>query len=215
MPCGEQFTGEFYEKYIRSLIPYAIRGVLWDQGEGGSLRGIGQPLLMAALIRSWRTDWGQGDFPWLYVQKPSGGGSALNPDDPVNRGAEAFQPPPKSPPPQDYPSSLHQDAFRIMQNPNTFLVMTTDLATGLHPPNKSDYAMRDALVALGAVYGRPVEYYGPMFQSLKEEDGNSGHAAVSHVWHTRKLANLQSSGSASHSLMFAPAKPANSRESGR
>ena len=105
-----QKTGNSYEKLIRPLIPYAIRGVLWDQGEGGAVDGpIWQPMVMAALIRSWRADWGQGEFPWLYVQKPSGGGSALNPDNPMNKGAAAFVPQPKDPPATEYFSSLRQD----------------------------------------------------------------------------------------------------------
>ena len=56
-----------------------------------------------------------------------------------------------------------------MRNPNTFLVVNSDLAPGVHPPNKSGYGTRDVQVALGAVYGKPVEYYGPWYQSSKVE----------------------------------------------
>jgi len=69
------------------MIPFAIRGVLWDQGEGGTnIADVDQDIVMAALIGQWRCDWGQGDFPWLYVQKPSGGACAL---DPQNRSTKA------------------------------------------------------------------------------------------------------------------------------
>lgn len=180
-PYSAQKTGHSYEKLIRPLVPYAIRGVLWDQGEGGAVEGpIWQPTIMAALIRSWRADWGQGEFPWLYVQKPSGGGCALHPDNPINKGAMPFTPLPKDPPPTEYFASLRQDGYRIMPNPNTFLVVNSDLAPGVHPPNKSGYATRDVQVAMGAVYKRPVEYYGPMYQSFRVE-GNHVRISYTHV----------------------------------
>ena len=112
----------------------------------------------------------QGDFPWLYVQKPNGGRCALNPNDPVNLGANPFAPLPKWVPDSDYFSGLHREAYDVIaQNAATFMVITTDLATGVHPTNKSGYAARDLLVAMGAVYGKPVEYYGPKFDAVKLE----------------------------------------------
>ncbi|MFA6287724.1 MAG: hypothetical protein WC661_10105 [Opitutaceae bacterium] len=170
-PYGQQATGDFYDQFVRPVMPFAIRGVLWDQGEGGSTGGIDQVSLMSGLIRAWRKNWGQGDFPWLYVKKPSGGGCALNPDNPVNRGAKPFESLPKTPPATDYFAGKHQESYRIAQNPNTFLVTTTDLAGGVHPANKSGYGTRDCLVAMGAVYGKAVEYYGPVYESAKQEGG--------------------------------------------
>jgi len=164
----ETKTGDVFERLVRPMIPYGIRGVLWDQGESGTgLRSVTQPVLMSALIRSWREDWGQGDFPWIYVQKPSGGGSALNPDDPVNAGALPFAPLPKDPPASF--ASTHVEGYSIMKFSNTFLAITSDLATGIHPINKSGYATRESKVAFGAVYEKSIEYYGPIFQSFKIE----------------------------------------------
>ncbi|MDD5349700.1 MAG: hypothetical protein PHQ12_05765, partial [Chthoniobacteraceae bacterium] len=149
-PYSQIKTGDRYEKLIRPLIPFAIRGVLWDQGEGGAVgKPIWQPMTMAALIRSWRADWGQGEFPWLYVQKPSGGGCALDPANPVNAGAMPFVPLPKDPPASDYFSGLRHEGYAVMKNPNTFLVINSDLAPGVHPPTKSGYGTRDLQVALG------------------------------------------------------------------
>jgi len=161
-------TGGQFEILVRPIIPYAIRGVLWDQGESysGIPNGVGQSLLMPALIRSWRKDWGQGDFPWIFVQKQNGGGCALNPSDPVNLGAKPFEPLPKDPPAVGY---QFVEGFGPTCPPNTFLAITSDLVPGVHPINKSGYATRDSIVALGAVYGKPVEYYGPVFQSFKVE----------------------------------------------
>ncbi len=175
----ETKTGQIFEKQVRPLIPYAIRGVLWDQGESGTgVPCLDQPTLMSALMRSWRQDWGQGDFPWIYVEKPSGRGCALNPDDPVNSGAMPFAPLP-SPLPPGFAVSV-TEGYRISMFPNTFLTITSDLANGIHPINKSGYATRDSKVALGAVYGEPIEYYGPIFESLTA-DGNQIVVSFTHA----------------------------------
>ena len=85
--------GNLYEAHIRPFIPFGIRGVLWDQGESGTaITGVDQYTLMGALIRGWRKDWGQGEFPFLYIQKPSGGGCAWDPKDPVTNKADKFAP---------------------------------------------------------------------------------------------------------------------------
>ncbi|MCX8510138.1 MAG: hypothetical protein ORN83_00145, partial [Chthoniobacteraceae bacterium] len=62
--------GQLFESYIRPYVGYAIRGVLWDQGESRTnVACVDQYTLMGALIKGWRKEWGQ-DFPFLYVQKP-------------------------------------------------------------------------------------------------------------------------------------------------
>ena len=67
--------GWLYAQHIQPYIPYAVRGVLWDQGESGTgLGGMNHYVVMGALIRGWRQAWGRDDLPFLYVQKPSGGG---------------------------------------------------------------------------------------------------------------------------------------------
>ena len=95
--------GDLFEKHIRPRVGYAIRGVLWDQGESGTrIAGVDQATLMPALIQGWRSAWGQ-DFPFLYVQKPSGGGTAWDLDDPMHAAASKFAPQPAEVPPQFNP----------------------------------------------------------------------------------------------------------------
>ena len=163
-------TGEYFDALVKPMMPCAIRGVLWDQGESfsGLKHGLGQSLVMPALIRSWRKDWGQGDFPWIFVQKQNGGGCALNPEESVNRGAKPFEPLPAGPPAQGY---RFAEGYEPGNPANTFLSITSDLVPGVHPINKSGYATRASRVALGAVYGRPVEYYGPVFELFKIDAG--------------------------------------------
>ena len=62
---AKQGFGNLYKEYIVPVVPYAIRGFLWDQGEGGiGYRGVDWTAAMKALITDWRKDWGQGDLPW-------------------------------------------------------------------------------------------------------------------------------------------------------
>lgn len=157
--------GDLYLGNIQPVVPYAFRGVLWDQGESGTaIQGVDQFAAMGALIQGWRSAWGQGDFPFLYVQKSSGGGCAWDPNDPVTAKAEPFT---KLPAVVNKANGgeyreLH---IRIMQHPHAAMVTASDLGSGVHPVNKSGYGHRAARVAFGQVYDRQVATCGPMYQS--------------------------------------------------
>lgn len=165
-------VGQLFEAYIRPYVGYAIKGVLWDQGESRTnIVGVDQVTLMGALIGGWRKAWGQGDFPWLYVEKPSGGGCAYDYSQPMNRLAEKFAPLPKAipaPPDREY---SHAAFEQIMKYPNTHMVISSDLGPSTHPPNKSGYGARAVQVALAVAYGRKNEYLGPQLASHKISGG--------------------------------------------
>lgn len=170
--------GNLYEAHMRPNVPFAIRGVLWDQGESGTaVQGVDQYTMMGALIRGWRKEWGQGDFPFLYVQKPSGGGCAWDNADPVTSRGEPFKPLPATVPGDGTYRETH---IRIMQYPSTYMVTSSDLGPGIHPANKSGYGARASRVALGAVYGRSVEIYGPVYDS-HQADGHKVRVKFKHV----------------------------------
>ncbi|MBA4189225.1 MAG: sialate O-acetylesterase [Planctomycetaceae bacterium] len=172
--------GNLYEAHIRPMMPFAIRGVLWDQGESGTaINGVDQYTLMGALIRGWRSEWAQGDFPFIYIQKPSGGGCAWDPMDPVTNQGEKFAPLPKAVPATG--DGLYRELHvRIMKHPNTFMAISSDLGPGIHPTNKSGYGVRAAQVALGGVYAKKVEIYGPVYKSHKV-DGDKVRVSFDHV----------------------------------
>lgn len=164
--------GDLYAQHIRPMQPYAIRGVLWDQGEGGTdIHGVPQNVVMPALIAAWRKDWGQGEFAWVYQQKPSGGGPAFDPADPVTRGAVALAALPAAPTQAPGQGTRREEYFYFRTSPNTHMVFTSDLMPGVHPQNKSGYATRAAQVALGAVYRKPAAYQGPIYDSCRIEPG--------------------------------------------
>ena len=179
-PRGPFKAGDLYAAHVKPVVPYAIRGVLWDQGESGTaVAAIDQFTMMGALIKGWRKVWGQGDFPFLYIQKPSGGNSAWDVNDPVTCKAEKLAPQPASPNAAgagEY-RELH---IRIMGHPNTAMASAGDLGPGIHPTNKSGYGARACRVALGFVYGKQVEYYGPIYDSHSVE-GKSIRVKFTHA----------------------------------
>lgn len=169
-----------YENRIRPLIPYGIGGVLWDQGETGTgITGVDQFTMMGALIRCWRKDWGQGDFPFIYVQKPSGAGCAWDYEDPVTRSSRKFSPLPEAVP-GTKDGLYNENHIRIMQYPKTAMAVSSDLGPKNHPDNKSGYGTRAARVALGMVYGRKVEIYGPVYESHRIE-GDKVRVSFTHA----------------------------------
>lgn len=158
--------GGLFERYIQPVVGFRIRGVLWDQGEAGSgVLGVDQFTMMSELIRGWREAWGQGEFPFLFVQKPSGGGCAFASDDPITRNASPFS---KQPPQTSTLGSSTLDRYlyvRLMNaNPKAWMIPCSDLGGTIHPPNKWGYGNRAAEVALNRIYGRDLQAYGPIYQ---------------------------------------------------
>ncbi|CAN5140677.1 sialate O-acetylesterase [soil metagenome] len=178
-PPGESNgkIGNLYETHIRPMQPFAIRGVLWDQGESGTaVNGVDQFALMGALIKGWRKEWGQ-DFPFIYIQKPSGMGCAFDPDDPVTNKADKYEPLPKEVPNDGASRALY---VSLMKHPDTYMATASDLGPMVHPTNKSGYGTRAARVALGAVYGKKIEIYGPVYKSHVVE-GNKIRVMFDHI----------------------------------
>jgi sialate O-acetylesterase len=169
---GESSRGQIgglYSRYIQPVAGYGIRGVLWDQGESGTgILGLDQYTMMGSFIRIWREQWNVGEFPFLYIQKPSGGGCAWDPSDPITRNADGFTPMPAKVGDGSY-RELHT---KIRSYPNTWMVSASDLGSGIHPTNKWGYGVRAARVALKAAYGKDIAAYGPTYASHKV-DGSS------------------------------------------
>ena len=174
--------GDLYARFIEPVLPYAIRGVLWDQGEHGpGIRSVGhQYPVMHALIKGWRKDWGQGDFPFLYVQKPSGGGCAWDTQgNPLTRMASKFAPQPAEPnPPKSGKWRCSQ--VQLLDLPKAAVVITSDLGGGIHPPDKSSYGQRACDIALSYVYGGNTPIYGPRYES-HEVEGKQVRVRFKHV----------------------------------
>jgi len=136
---------------IAPVIPYAIRGVIWYQGEsivGGAAGRALYPHVQATLVRDWRKLWDEGDFPFYIVQLA---GQEADSNNPLVREAQAT----------------------ILQLPNTGMAVATDIGErkNVHPKNKQDVGDRLARIALAKVYGDKIEFTGPVYKSMKIEGG--------------------------------------------
>jgi sialate O-acetylesterase len=140
---------------IHRLTPFAIRGALWYQGEGNVGDGMKYYHKMRALIGGWREAWGQGQFPFLYVQlTPYDYGMYKGSKDPYKLPA------------------LWEAQTAALAVPNTGMVVTTDISDvkNIHPPNKQEVGNRLARWALNGTYGKTdVPYRGPMFHHFTVE----------------------------------------------
>ena len=145
------FPGNLYNGMIAPLMPFAIRGVVWYQGESNTDRAWQYRKLFPALIRSWRARWGQGDFPFLFVQLPSRR-SGWEPNEP-SEWAE-----------------LREAQMMALREPNTGMAITIDSGGILHPDNKPLVGARLELVARHLVYGENIVYSGPLYKSSETRD---------------------------------------------
>ena len=174
-------TGGLFDTYIRHQVGLPIRGVLWDQGEARSgILGLGQYTSMSTLIEGWRKLWGQGHFPFIFVQKPSGKGNAFSTENPVTREGEAFV---------ELPDISRVDGggaerflyVRLMRDVRAaYMVPACDLGTMVHPKNKWGYGNRAAEVALQKVYETGVQAFGPTYKSHRVE-GSEVTVSFKHV----------------------------------
>jgi len=145
-----------YNAMIAPLIPYAIKGVIWYQGESNAdsmEEALQYYSLFPAMIEDWRRHWGY-DFPFLFVQLA--GYQADNPE------------------PGDYPwAHLREAQSRTLALPNTGMAVAIDIGdqNDIHPRNKQDVARRLALAAYKIVYGEMIVHSGPTFKSMTVEGG--------------------------------------------
>jgi sialate O-acetylesterase len=138
---------------IAPLMPFAIRGVLWYQGEGNVTQPVEYAELFPRLIRDWRRRWGQADFPFLFVQIPN-----------WERGSEDTS----------LPQLREAQRLASVQVPRTAMAVTIDIGDphDVHPTNKVDVGRRLALLARRDVYGERIVARGPIFARATPEGAN-------------------------------------------
>lgn len=174
--------GSWHSRLIEPTVPYAIRGVVWDQGESGTgYRGLNLATVTAGLVDSWRKERGS-DFAFLFVQKPSGGGWSWNSDMVDKAGKPVPRPAlPASPAVATNRLPFAYEFLGLMRIPNSRMCIAMDLDSGLHPFDKHGYARRLARIAMSEVYGRKAVCCGPTYKShtLRTiKDGESEAKAV-------------------------------------
>jgi sialate O-acetylesterase len=155
MPSG------LYNAMIAPLTRFPIRGAIWYQGESNASRERASLYahLFGTMIQDWRRSWGQGDFPFLFVQLAN-----------FKTGPDAKWP------------ELRDAQRQTLSLANTGMAVTIDIGTpdDIHPKNKQDVGMRLALAARALTYGEKIEYSGPLFRQVTPE-GSSLRLWFDHV----------------------------------
>jgi sialate O-acetylesterase len=139
-----------YNGMIAPIVPFAIKGVIWYQGESNAARAKQYQTLFPALIADWRSQWQQGDFAFLFVQLANFRGGPTWPE-------------------------LREAQLKTLSIPNTGMAVTTDIGdvNDIHPKNKQEVGRRLALWAMAKTYGKKIEDSGPLYKSVKIKDNNA------------------------------------------
>jgi sialate O-acetylesterase len=140
-------ASNLYNGMIVPLQPFAIRGVIWYQGESNAGNAKRYYHLMNALIKNWRSDWKQGEFPFLTVQ--------LAPYETKD----------------NWPELREAQLFTSLKMKNTAMAVITDSGDpkDIHPKDKLPVGERLALAARAIANGQDVEYIGPLYDGVKFE----------------------------------------------
>jgi len=151
-----------YNGMIHPIQGYGIKGVIWYQGESNTTSG-DYNILFPNLIQDWRSKWGQGDFPFFFVQL-----AGYQPG-PTDGGLGHW-------------AKIRQDQASALSLPNTGMATAVDIGdqNNVHPKDKQDVANRLALLAQNRVYGQPVLDSGPTFAGIKIE-GNQARVSFDHI----------------------------------
>ena len=144
-----------FNAMVNPLIPYAIEGVIWYQGEANAGRAYQYRKAFPLMITDWRKHWNEGNFPFYFVQLASFNAANGN-----SKTGSTW-------------AELREAQAMTLSLPNTGMAVTTDIgnSTDIHPKNKQDVGKRLASIALHNVYKKDIIYSGPMYKSMKT-DGN-------------------------------------------
>lgn len=163
-----------YNAMIHPLIPFAIKGVIWYQAESNVGDAVLYRKLFPAMIKNWREDFNQGDFPFYYVQL-AGFGKHMK--------KTSLGKPDLTVPPDSNRPLLREAQLKTLSLPNTGMVVTIDIGdvNNIHPKNKQDVGKRLALWALAKDYGfMDIVYSGPLYKNIKIE-GDKARISFEHT----------------------------------
>ena len=148
MPSG------LYNGMLAPLAPYAVKGAIWYQGESNATRAYQYRRLFPTMIRNWRSLWGEGDFPFLFVQL-----AAFGPNSP--KLGES-----------DWAELRESQTMTLTTVPKTGMALAIDFGEekDIHPRKKEPVGARLALAARAIAYGEKLVYSGPIYDSMKVEN---------------------------------------------
>lgn len=148
----KQIASTLYNGMIHPIIPYAIKGALWYQGESNTSNNPEQyAMRLEAMVESWRKAWGN-NFYFYYCQLAN------------YRDAN------KEPLESDQGWAIIRDQMRLgMRIPKSGMAVLSDIgeAKDIHPKNKFDAGKRLSRWALNQAYGKDIYVSGPIYKSSK------------------------------------------------
>ena len=158
---GAHTASALFNGMIQPLIPFAIKGVLWYQGEQDTRRAFAYRTMLPLLISDWRSHWGY-DFPFIIQQLPNWTAS----------GAENTE----------WAELREAQALTASSLTNCYLSVGIGAgeANNVHPKNKREIGRRLGLVALANVYGNSNLFSGPVYDSMAVK-GNSIRLKFKHA----------------------------------
>lgn len=139
-----------YNNMIAPLRKYALKGVIWYQGEGNTRAAKEYAHLFPALINDWRTQWDNDDLPFLFVQLAN----FMKVEDQPKPSAWAM---------------LRDSQLKTLALKNTGMAVAIDIGewNDIHPLNKKDVGKRLALAAQKFAYHEELVHSGPIYKSMK------------------------------------------------
>jgi sialate O-acetylesterase len=152
---------DIYNTMIAPLAPYGLRGAIWYQGEANRNDGDIYRYRMKALMNSWRQKWGQGDFPFYYVQL------ADYEDAPAT----------------GWPEMRDVQRRTVADDANCGMAVAVDIGggTNIHPENKQDVGARLAVWALAKDLGKSVRFSGPLYHEAIMDGTSAIRIVFDHV----------------------------------
>jgi len=155
---------ELYNGMIAPIIPYAIKGAIWYQGESNADRAEQYRRLFPDMIRNWRRDWNQGDFPFIEVQ--------LAP----------FKDIQTQPAESSWAELREAQVYTTKTLPNVGVAVITDVGEekDIHPRKKEPVGYRLALAARAIAYKQRVEFSGPQYKSMRV-NGDKAIVSFDHI----------------------------------
>ena len=144
-----------FNAMINPLIPYAMQGVIWYQGEANASRAYQYRKAFPLMIMDWRKHWNAGDFPFYFVQLAS-----WNADNGNSTKGSTW-------------AELREAQTMTLSLPNTGMAVAADIGNSIdiHPKNKQDVGKRLAAIALHNMYQKNIVCSGPTYQSM-QTNGN-------------------------------------------
>jgi sialate O-acetylesterase len=148
---SQQTPTVLFNAMINPMVGYAFRGALWYQGESNRNEPANYEKLMPGLVKSWRSAWGIGEFPFYYVQ--------IAPYDYGTTGLSSA-----------FLREAQLKASSALPNTGMACIMDAGEKDCIHPANKKAAGERLAFLALAKTYGKSgFEYSGPVLKEMKTE----------------------------------------------